>query len=122
MIRAARTWIATGLVAIYALCILAPSAALAFSQAPCFMEQGHRLTNAHPDGGGEPHKHVDTQDSDDHGSAPTCCGFAFASAITPGVDVALAVPAQAAPIVFAITQDFSGLPPDKLIRPPKSLS
>jgi hypothetical protein len=128
--KALRTRMAIAFIALYAACIIAPALALAANEAPCLMEQEHGLLRAHvhsADAGHEhdaQHHHSGAQDTggDQHGSAPTCCGLAFFAAIAPDVELALATPVQTGRANFAITQDFSGLPPDKLIRPPKSQS
>jgi hypothetical protein len=128
--KALRTRMAVAFIALYSLCILAPTMALAANGAPCLMEQEHGLLGAHVHSAGAPHEH-DTQhhhngvpDSHDeqHDSAPNCCGLSFFSAVAPNVELALAAPLQTGRTSLALAQDFSGLPPDKLIRPPKSQS
>jgi hypothetical protein len=126
-----RTRMAIAFIALYAACIIAPTMALAANGAPCLMEQEHGLLGAHVHPAGPAHEHdghqhhhsglPDSQD-EQHGSAPTCCGVAFFSAVAPDVELALAAPLQTGRASLAITQDFSGLPPPKLIRPPKSHS
>src|SRR5215207_7359227 len=123
--RALRIRMAMAFIALYAACIIAPTIALAAHGAPCLMEQEHGLLGTHVHSAGAAHEHdghhhsgvLDAQD-EQHGSAPTCCGLAFFSAVTPDVGLALAAPLQTGRASLAMAQDFSGLPPDKLIRPP----
>ena len=126
--KAVRDWVAMGFIALYALCILAPTAALAFTGSSCLE---HDLAAAHSHAGeaahadahhhGDEHDHTGAADtpSDDHAAGSKCCGMVFCSALTPELATALAPAVLSGRTAFAAMQDFSGVPPDKLIRPPK---
>lgn len=125
--RAVRNGMAMGFIALYALCILAPTAALAFSEVSCLKKQGVSQVHSHAgdlahDHGNE-HNHTGPADGHDEGSATSpCCGMVFCSAIAPELTLALAPSVVSGRTSFAAKQDFTGLPPDKLIRPPRSQS
>lgn len=128
--KAARTWLATGFVALYATCIITPTVALAFNEAPCLVENDRGLSRAHVHDSDvahdhdAQHNHMGAPESQDEpqSSAPKCCGLVFFSAIAPALDLAWAAPGQASRASSAIKEDLTGLPPDKLIRPPRSQS
>ena len=127
--RAVRSWVAIGFIALYAVCILAPTAALAFTGASCLAE--HDLAQAHIHAAGDgAHEHGDEPNhagaadnpDDDDSSSNKCCGMLFCSALAPEFAASLAPAVLSGRTAFAAMQDFSGLPPYKLIRPPKSQS
>lgn len=125
--KAARNCVAMGFIAFYALCILAPAAALAFSGVSCLTKQG--VSQVHSHAGdmahdhGDEHSHTGPADGHDEGSATsTCCGMVFCSAIAPELTFAIAPSVLSGRTSFAAKQDFTGLPPHKLIRPPRSQS
>jgi hypothetical protein len=133
--KAFRIKAAIALAALYALCILAPSVAFAFSDNPgvahCLTE-GHVGVHAH---GGKTHVHADgtahrhhddgtsQKPSGDDGKGPpaNCCGLFSVVAIPgePGLALALSSPASA--LVPAAREALSGRGPDRLYRPPISL-
>jgi hypothetical protein len=123
--KAVRKWVAMGFIAIYAVCILAPTAALAFTAVSCLTE--HSRSQPHSQAGDAAHQHDDQQnhpgpvDSHDEGSSK-CCGMVFCSAVVPDLNLALAPDVPSGRTAFAAMQDFTGLPPYKLIRPPRSES
>lgn len=139
--KAMRARTATIFVALYALCILLPTAALASNGAPCLTDNhGLAAVHAQSDTG---HKHADhfqhahhQQMGDaDHGSvaandagdetqpaAPKCCGIAFFAAVTPELGFTPVSLVPAGRTALAANQALASLPPDQLIRPPKSLS
>lgn len=124
--RAVRYWVAMGFIAIYAVCILAPTAAVAFNGASCLAEHASGQTHSHAGDAthepGDDHDHAGATDNPDHdGSANSqCCGMVFCSALAPELASSLAPVVMAGRTSFAAWQDFDGLPPDKLVRPPKS--
>jgi hypothetical protein len=129
--KSVRYWVAVGFIALYAVCILAPPAALAFNGASCLEHElapahSHAIDAAH-DGAhhhGEAHDHAGAADTptDDDAAGSKCCGMVFCSALAPELASALAPALLSGRTSFAVWQDFSGLPPDKLIRPPKTQS
>jgi hypothetical protein len=126
--KSARYWAAMGVIALYAVCILTPTAALAFNGASCLTE--HELAQAHSHAGdaihdhGDEHNHAGATDNPDDGDSASskCCGMIFCSALAPGLASSLAPAVQSGRAALAALQDFTGLPPHKLIRPPKSQS
>ena len=125
--KALRIRMAMAFIALYAVCILAPTAALAFNKVPCLTE--HNLSQVHSHAGDAAHAHDDHQnrmvpaDTDDDGSASSkCCGMVFCSALAPELAPAPAPTALSGRTAFAAMRDFTGLPPYKLIRPPRSQS
>ena len=126
--RALRIRMAMGFIALYAVCILAPTAALAFSGSSCLPE--HDLAQAHSHAGdgahehGDEHNHAGTVDTpaDDGSASSKCCGMIFCSALAPELASSLAPAVLSGRTALATMQDFTGLTPDKLIRPPKSQS
>jgi len=135
-----RSRMATIFVALYALCLLLPAAALAFSEAPCLLEshgfvQTHvRASHAtHAHAGHEHHAHHQHMHDADHDSlaantgddipAPAkCCGLAFFAAVAPELGFTPASLVLAGRTTFALNRALASLPPDQLIRPPKFLS
>jgi hypothetical protein len=122
---------ATVVAALYMLCILAPSAAFAFSTNPGI---AHCLTEGHVgvhDHGGKLHVHADgtAHQHDDNGAAPpagddeksrvaTCCSLFSVVAISgePGPSLGLYSPAS---IVLPVVADsLNGRGPDRINRPP----
>lgn len=129
--KAARNWMAMSFIALYALCIAAPTAAVAFNAAPCLPEQSamtqihvHASDSGHKHATADQHEHSNAghhEGGDDHGTTK-CCGAAFFSAIAPNFELSLAPTILRAASLEGRSQAFTGLTPDKLIRPPKSLS
>jgi hypothetical protein len=139
--KALRLWLATAFVGLYSLCVLLPAAALAFNDAPCVLKQ-HGVMQPHVHASSVTHQHAAHEHADhqhpgdaqhspaaatDSGNdaqppAPKCCGMAFFAAVAPEPGFMPAAPALAGRHGLAINQALAGLPPDELIRPPKSLS
>jgi hypothetical protein len=117
--------------ALYMLCILAPSAAFAFSANPTV---AHCLTEGHVgvhDHGGKVHVHADgaAHQHDDDGVAPpsgdneksrvaTCCSLFSVVAISgePGLSLGLYSPPSIASPILA--DALSGRGPERINRPP----
>lgn len=139
--KALRSRIATIFVALYALCILLPAVAVASNEAPCLTEDhGFAQVHAASEAG---HKHADHfqhahhqhMGDADHDSvaaegtgddaqplAPKCCGIAFFAGVTSELGFTPVSLAPAGRTAFAVNQALASLPPNQLIRPPKSLS
>jgi hypothetical protein len=118
------------LAALYTLCILAPSAAFAFSTNPgvalCLTEGQVGLH----DHGGEVHMHADgTAHHHDDSAAPpsgdneksrmaTCCSLFSVVAISdePGPSLGLCTPAST--VLPLLADALSGLGPERINRPP----
>jgi hypothetical protein len=120
--KAVRFWAAITLVAGYVICVVAPTAALAFGEDPCALENAHSAvtTHVHHDGSAHDHGGHDGAPADDKAAAAKCCGLVVVCAIAPHTDVLLASPVEFSRTSFAITPVFTGLPPDRLKRPPKA--
>jgi hypothetical protein len=130
------------LVALYALCIFAPHAAMAFGNgaAHCLTDdmsaahvhpaKAERVSHTHVDGVAHPHgdqqshKHVDgsapheNSDADGKNHSGTCCGLFCVSAIALDADTALAAPLAHSPNLPGLHESLAGRGPDRLIRPP----
>jgi hypothetical protein len=133
---------AFALVALYASCILAPHAAMAFGNgvAHCLTEDMsaahvHRakaepISHTHADGvvhthdDQAPHKHVDgsaphkNSDADGKNHGGTCCGLFCVSAIALDVDTVPAAPLAHSSHLRGLHKSLAGRGPDRLIRPP----
>lgn len=123
-----RIWMAMGFIALYGACIVAPAAALAFNGLSCLTEHTRSKAPSHvgevAHDHGEMHHHPgDTDSPDDDGSASSkCCGMISCSGLTPEWALSMVPAVLAGRTSFAAMRNVTGLPPDKLIRPPKSLS
>ena len=127
--RAVRTRVAMAFIALYGVCIVAPTAALAFSGSSCLQHEVARAHShpgdaahhgAHDHGDGHDHADAAASPTDDHSASSNCCGMVFCSALAPELASSLGPAVLSGRTAFAAMQDVSGLPPDKLIRPPKS--
>jgi len=132
---------ALALAALYALCILAPHAALALGNGA-----GHCLTeiplaahvhaaaaapHTHAGGAHHHHHHHDVGAAHDHAggvpqdhsgqdrkSSENCCGLFCASAIVLETDIVLTAPPAVSPVLASRQEARAGRGPDRLIRPP----
>jgi hypothetical protein len=119
------------LAALYVLCILAPSAAFAFSANPGV---AHCLTEGHVgvhDHGGKAHAHADgtAHHHDDHGAGPpsgddeksriaTCCSLFSVVAISGEPSLSLGLYSPASIVLPFVADPLSGRGPDRINRPP----
>jgi hypothetical protein len=130
------------LAALYALCILAPHAAMAFGSgaAHCLTEdmsaahvhpaKAEPVSHTHADGvvhthgdqashkladGSTPHK---SSDADGKNHSGNCCGLFCVSAIALDADTTLAAPLAHSPHLPGLCEFLTGRGPDRLIRPP----
>jgi hypothetical protein len=141
--RSFRVRAAIALAALYALCILAPSAAFALSSNPAM---AHCLTEDHVapavhDHGGKPHVHEHGgathvhadgtvhQHHDDGATpkqpggegktpVPSCCGLFSVVAIADEPGVVLGSSGHASRLVPALREALTGRGPDRINRPP----
>ena len=125
--KAVRLRLASLLMAMYALCVLVPSVAVAFNGAPCVNETAGMM-QAHQHIASSAHEHAALHEdgSDHHKGNSTdqgkCCGAMFFSAIAPSFELTLTPTVLKISTFVGVNASFDGLVPDKLIRPPKSLS
>jgi hypothetical protein len=120
------------LVVLYALCVLAPHAAMAFAHGPdaahCLTESAnaphqHMAPSAHMHEDGMMHEHQSAKvqepaKTDDSGTQPTCCGLFFMSALAAdSVPVLSARDAGKAVFSFAL-KGLTGHPPGRINEPP----
>lgn len=129
-IRQFRFKAALALAALYAFCILAPHAALAFTHAanalPCLGEsQGlahvHKAattTHVHADGTTHEHKGGKTQHSDGKAQDANCCGLFCVTALTNDPGVVLVVPELGTPSLVALARAPPSRGPERINRPP----
>ena len=121
------------LVALYAFCVLAPHAALAFTHTAnavhCLTEtetsphQHAHGVKAHVHEDGTVHKHhpgdAKSGPADEDKSAQTaCCGLFSVSAIAVETPVAMHVPVASEKVAVLPQSDLADHPPGRLIRPP----
>jgi hypothetical protein len=112
------------LVVLYALCVAAPTAALALSDKSvpvhCLTDDHHMIgtDNVHNDGSS--HQHSSTGD-DDHGQPGKCCGLYGLSAIVPDIDFIVGQRPPVSHLASLIANNLSGRGSDRIDRPPRSL-
>ena len=114
------------LVALYALCLVTPTAALAFSASPaaahCLTDDSnHGVGSKHVHADETSHRHSNTGD-DEKGQTGNCCGLFCLSVIAPPVVDLVArqlPPATHLPSLFM--ESLSGRGSDRIDRPPRSL-
>lgn len=119
-----RRWrVASLLVALYALCLVTPTAVMAVGQgaipAHCLTDDHHIAGAVHMHQDGSTHHHSGSkQDDGDH--AGKCCGLFSVSAIAPDLDIVVA-PREPAPQQPSLTaNDLTGRGSDRIDRPPRS--
>ena len=114
----------TLLVVLYAVCLLAPSAAFALADAPrqahCLTQADHGLAKAHFDHDGARHEHPQKTD-DDKSQLKNCCGLFCLTALTPAFDLAIGHSPVGSSLVAALEDAVARAAPDRLDRPPISL-
>lgn len=122
--RLTRTWrwrTASLLVVVYALCLAAPTAVLAFSGAPaaahCLTDDHHGLAAAHGHDDGAPHQHHDNGDDDPPGK---CCGLFCLSALSPDTVFIVSPQVHWAAVIVPRPEASSGRGTDRIDRPPRS--
>jgi hypothetical protein len=138
--RSFRVKAAIALAMLYALCILAPSAAFALSSNPamahCLTEDhvapavhDHGKAHAH-DHGGMTHQHADgmvhqhhddgatPKHSDGKTPVPSCCGLFSVVAIADEPGMVLGSSGHASRLVPALRDALTGRGPDRINRPP----
>jgi hypothetical protein len=140
--RRFRVKAAIALVALYAVCILAPSAAFALSSNPSLahcLTEDHVAPVVHDHGkaharehGGMTHQHADgsTHQHHHHGApqkhsggdgktpVPSCCGLFSVVAIADEPGVVLGSSGHASRLVPALRDTLNGRGPDRINRPP----
>lgn len=119
------------LAALYALTVLAPHAALAFSGPGGYMHcltqaksvHDHSAVSDHVHAGGSVHSHAgkaaavpDSEES--QGPAAACCGLFAATALTSEPRVVLPAPPIASRIVPFPSNGVDGQGPGRIVRPP----
>lgn len=113
-------------VVLYALCLVAPVATFALSDAsaPCLS-----LTDDHH-GVGESrvhHEGIDrggkgSHDNDDHGLPGKCCGLFCVTAITPAFDMVTEPAAHASAVAVPAIENLLGRSSNRIDRPPRILA
>jgi hypothetical protein len=140
--RRFRVKAAIALAALYALCILAPSAAFALSSNPAMahcLTEDHVAPAVHDHGGnahmhehgGTTHVHSDGTMHQHHGDAapqkhsgdgktavPSCCGLFSVVAIADEPGVVLGSSGHASRLIPALRDALTGRGPDRINRPP----
>jgi len=125
---------AIALALLYAVCVLAPPAAFAFSQNPhlahCLTDD-HVVVGIHDHGGtnhvhaeGTAHRHHDdgaphgSSGDDGKGQAANCCGLFFTVAIPGNPAIALEPLSRASVVLPTLGDALSGRGPERINRPP----
>ena len=115
---------ATLLVVLYAICLLAPSAAFALADGPrqahCLTQADHGLAKAHAHHDGARHEHPQKSD-DEQGQLKNCCGLFCLTALTPAIDLAIGQSPVGSSLVATLEDAVAHAAPDRLDRPPISL-
>jgi hypothetical protein len=132
--RTFRIRTAIALAAVYALCVLAPAAALAFMHGPaavhCLNDQ-HGIATSHAHDG-DMHVHADGTTHRHHANGAThghsdsggtshpadCCGLFCMAALTTEPAVTLGNPEHFSVVGPALDDDVAGRGPDRINRPP----
>lgn len=119
------------LVAAYALCVVAPAAAMVISSsniaAHCLTDEHHGVaavhSHVHADGMAHSHPGNDhpANKADDNGQPGQCCGLFCLSAIAPDLQKVTATPPATSPVAATIADCLSGRGSDRIDRPPRSL-
>ena len=141
---AARRWAAIAIGALYALCVIAPSAAVAFGPGGhvvhCLTEEQlglahvhradmgnahHAHAKAHVHADGATHRHDGThhhQGAPDNSTDPAaCCGLFGLTAMAVDTQLDLAVPSRKSALVPVSFARLTGRDPDRINRPPIAL-
>jgi hypothetical protein len=112
------------LVVLYALCLTAPTAAIALSNgaapAHCLTDDHHGVGSAQTHENGSSHHHSGARD-DGHDQPAKCCGLFCLSAIAPDADLIAAQRAPLTHLASRISNSLSGRGSDRIDRPPRSL-
>lgn len=112
------------LVALYALCVVAPVAAFAMSDgsmaAHCLTEDHHGAGQSHDHQDGASHQHPGPA-GDDHGSAAKCCGLFGVTAIAPSFDVVSRPIRQVSDVTVPAAESLFGRGSGRIDRPPRVL-
>lgn len=115
---------ATLLVVLYAICVLAPSAAFALADAPrqahCLTQANHGLAKTHVYHDGARHEHPQKSD-DDKSQLTNCCGLFCLTALTPAIDLAIGQSPIGSTLVATLEDAIAHAAPGCLDRPPISL-
>ena len=115
------------LVALYALCLLAPTAAVAFNDSSqpshCVIaankHQSLGEVSIHHDDGMDEGKA--SHDSNDHGVPGKCCGLFCVSAITLSFELVIGPAPQASGTATLTVEDLFGRSSGRIDRPPRVL-
>jgi hypothetical protein len=129
--KAVRWRTARVLVVLYAACLLAPAAAIAFGGAvpPCLADDSRGVVrtamhehggNAHAHTDGTVHQHSKAPDGQTKDPGAQCCGLLCTSAL-PAILIDMPLPAfRARSAISAEVDALAGRAPDRLDRPPIS--
>ncbi len=112
------------LVALYAFCLAAPTAVLAFSDgsvpAHCLTDDHQEIGSNHVHEDGSSHHHSGTGD-DDHGQPAKCCGLFSVSGIAPTIDFAVGQQPLVSHLAPRYAKSLTGCGSDRIDRPPRFL-
>ncbi len=118
--------------AVYALCVVAPHLAVAFTDgavaAHCLTDDHHAAAKAHVHADGSVHKHSggdgtqeNSGDKAAKGEAGSCCGLFCFAAMPADLGDVIAQPIPVAAPLPTLQAGLSGRGPDRINRPPIAL-
>ena len=116
-------------VALYALCVMLPTAAVAASHFPvsehCLGEHQHAAGEHHHTAGDAVHEHGgmshDEPAGSGQGQAEKCCGLVGATALAPDIQAVAVRLTQASDIVVTRAESLLGSRGTRIDRPPRNL-
>ena len=120
--------------AAYALCVIAPAAAMVTSSgeraAHCLADEHHGIAapHMHVHADGTSHSHPATppdnpgNKADDHGQPSQCCGLFGLTAIAPDLQQVTNTAPATSLVAPPLTASLSGRGSDRIDRPPRSLA
>jgi len=125
--RLTRKWrwrAATLLVALYALCAVAPVAAFAISDggitAQCLTDNRQAVSESPHRQDGATRQHLGPA-ADEHGSLTKCCGLFCVTAIAPSFDLVSTPIVQTSDVATLAAKSLFGHGSSRIDRPPRSL-
>jgi hypothetical protein len=127
--KRARIRVAFVVAAVYALCVVSPALAIAFTDgtvaAHCFTDDHHGMSAQHVHGNVHSHHHdkssIGTINDHEKQKSEDCCGlFCITAGVVP-LGVGLAEPNHGNPSTVVFDDAPGGRPGDRIDRPPRSL-
>jgi hypothetical protein len=126
--KRARIRVALVLAAVYALCVVSPALAIAFTDgtvaAHCFTDEHREMSAQHIHGDAHSHHHdkgsMDTSNKHEKQKSEDCCGLFCITVGAVPLSVELAQPDHGNAVTVVFDDAPGGLPGDRIDRPPRS--